>query len=148
MAKKITKSRDGLCCNWCSKWYHAFGISNVKVDINKCNELIHNLDIATKTKIKAVENKSQINRDMIEIIKNHNEILQKRLNRCDFIINGLPRNHPNLTNVVQHLFNHLGVEVNNSDINVCFFINNGNSVLVKLNSMYKRDAIMGSYFKT
>ncbi|KAI8115013.1 hypothetical protein CVS40_12694 [Lucilia cuprina] len=84
---------------------------------------------------------------MIEMVKNQNDILQKRLNHI-IVINGLPKNQPNVINVVQNIFKHLNVHLIESDINVCFFINNGNSVLVKLNSMFKRDAIMNNYFKT
>ncbi|KAI8126376.1 hypothetical protein FF38_06060 [Lucilia cuprina] len=108
-------------------------LKELKDDITNCNQLIKYVDDTNYNKIKELEDK--------------NEILQRRFNRPDIIINGLPRKDIKLCDIVLKIFNFLDVNVSFHDLNVCTYINNRKSVLVKFNSLLKRDAVMHSYFK-
>lgn len=108
-------------------------ITALKHDVNVCNKKINNVDESYRKKIKTLEDK--------------NEILQSRFNKADIIISGLPRKELNLKKTVINIFKILNGNVSDSDLNVCCFINNRHSVLIKLNSVLKRNMIMRNYFK-
>lgn len=76
-----------------------------------------------------------------------NSILQRRLNRADIIIKGLPKSIRKLTEPILNIATQCGVSLSGSDIQHCTYIHNGRSVLVKLNSVQCRDAIMMNFAK-
>lgn len=109
-------------------------IKELRKDIENCHKMVNYVDASTTKKIK--------------ILEDQNEILHKRLNRADIIINGFDKNQENINDIVLEIFKELKVDITNSDISICCFINGGYSVLVKLNSCFKRDLIMSNYHKT
>lgn len=108
-------------------------IKALNEDVTICTQMIERNDAKTCTVIKQLEDK--------------NEVLQKRFNRPDIIINGLPRKDIKLTEVVLKIFEFLGVNITIHDLNICCYINNRKCVLIKFNSLVKRDAVMRNYFK-
>lgn len=108
-------------------------IHEIKDDISKCDQLINKVNDETCMKIKSLEQK--------------NEVLQSRFNKQDIIINGLPREKINIRKAVLSICQILNGNVTESDLNVCCYINNRRSVLVKFNSLLKRNIIMQNYFK-
>lgn len=80
-------------------------------------------------------------------LENKNEVMQRRFNRADIIINGLPRTQIQLREVIFKICKVLNVSIVDHDLCVCTFINNRKSVLVKFNSVIKRDLVLRSYFK-
>ncbi|KNC33243.1 hypothetical protein FF38_14547 [Lucilia cuprina] len=109
-------------------------LTELKNDIDNCNKMIKFIDSSTTNKILFLEDQ--------------NEVLNKRLNRSDILINGLPKYHDNINELVVKIFKQLNADINPGDINNCYFINQGNTVLVKLNNIPKRDLVMRNYFKT
>lgn len=108
-------------------------IKSLNDDMMNCNNLIKHVDEENSKRVKQLEDK--------------NEILQKRFNRPDIIINGLPRKDIKLKETVFKLCKFLGVNVSEQDLNICCYINNRKCVLLKFNSLLKRDAVMQNYFK-
>lgn len=106
----------------------------LKVDLDNYNTLLKQLDESTS--------------NSINFLEDQNEILQRRLNRSDILINGLPKYQENFTDLVIKIFKELHVDIDAHDLNNCYFINNGNTILVQLNSIAKRDLAMQNYFKT
>lgn len=120
-------------------------LAEVKLELGtKLSELTKSIDICNK-KIDSVELSSN---KRIKNLEDQNEILHKRLNRADIIINGFSQNQADIYAIALKIFEELKVDVCDSDISLCCFINNGFSVLVKFNSISKRDLIMSNYFKT
>ncbi|XP_073825146.1 uncharacterized protein [Musca autumnalis] len=74
-----------------------------------------------------------------------NDILTRRLNRSNVIINGLPDGIKMLREPVMKIASLCGIDIRPSDINHCCYISKGKSILVKFNSVYLRDGLMASY---
>lgn len=108
--------------------------TELRKDIDSCNKLIEFIDNSTAKKIKFLEEQ--------------NEVLLKRNNRNDILINGLPKYQENIYDIVMKIFKELEVNIELNDIINCHFINNGNTVLVKVNNVRKRDLAMMNYFKS
>lgn len=109
-------------------------VNNMKADINTCTTLINNIDNSTSTKIYALE---------LE-----NDILHRRINRGNIVLNGLPAALEDLTKVITSLCSFYGFNVSCHDIYHVCYINNKKLVLVKFNNVNLRDRIMKEYFKT
>lgn len=106
----------------------------LKSDIDICNKKIKSLESSTTNKIILLEQK--------------NEILQKRLNRSDILINGFPKYQENINDLIFKICKAVNVNIEPYDINNYYFINHGNTVLVKFNNIIKRDVVMQNYFKS
>lgn len=109
-------------------------VKELKSDIVNCSKLINHVESSTTVKITQLE---------IE-----NNMLHRKFNRADFIINGLPNNLIDLSSVIFDLGSFYKIPIVVRDINHVCYINSKRSVLVKLNSVSLRDAIMREYFKT
>ncbi|XP_061390345.1 uncharacterized protein LOC133325636 [Musca vetustissima] len=81
-------------------------------------------------------------------LQTHNDILQRRLNRADIVINGLPDGIRDLRQPITKIFAFCNVTVSSADIQHICYMSKGKSVLVKLNSVYLRDTIMANYHKS
>lgn len=109
-------------------------VNNMKADIVTCTKLINTIDNATSAKIATLE---------LE-----NDILHRRINRANIVLNGLPAALGDLTSAITSLCSFYGINVSNHDIYHICYINNKKLVLVKFNSVSLRDRIMKEYFKT
>lgn len=63
-------------------------------------------------------------------------------------INGLSDCLGNVRNTIIDLASFYEIAINPQDINLAFYTTNKKSVLVKFNSVFLRDQIMGEYFKS
>lgn len=77
-----------------------------------------------------------------------NMIQQRRLNRADILINGLPQSIRNLREPVTKVAQLCNVQLHPCDIQHCCYIYGGKTILVKFNSIHIRDKIMANYFRT
>lgn len=84
---------------------------------------------------------------VIQDLELHNDILQRRLNRADIVVSGLPDKIKDLRGLVIKIASLCRVNLDPRDIQHCCYIFSGKSVLVKLNSVYARDLIMANYYK-
>lgn len=107
-----------------------------------------------KEKLLHVECQNKDLRGIAEDCKNqlaaaerHNSIVQRRLNRADILINGLPRSIADLRQPVVKIAEICNVYLNPTDIQHCCYIYGGKSVLVKFNSIHTRDTIMANFFR-
>lgn len=84
----------------------------------------------------------------IKKLEQENNSLRRQINRNDIIVYGLSgtMTAEKMHKIVFNIGKVLDVEINNNDLNVCTYIHNKKSVLVKLNSVYKRDIVMKKYF--
>lgn len=103
-------------------------VQMMKSDLKHCFDVVKVLDDATN--------------DKLEKLQVHNSILQRRLNRTNIVIWGLPRNIKDLRVPVLKIFSLCNVSVLNTDIQHCTYFARGKAVLVKLNSVQVRDAVM------
>lgn len=94
--------------------------------------------------IKAVENDTQ---NKLRSLEDQNEVLHKRLNQADMIVNGFPRNYVNMKAEVLKICDKLNVDIDAAEISLCSFINNGHSVLVKFKSIDSKLSVMANYYK-
>lgn len=77
----------------------------------------------------------------------HNNILQRRLNRADIIVKGLPKHIKNIRVPVLKIASLCGLPISHDGIQHCTYIHNGRSVLVKFNSVQHRDKLMMNFSK-
>lgn len=103
-------------------------------DILRCIKRVNQLDSSTSDKFSALEYET--------------DILYRRLNRPNFIINGLPTGLPDLLDPIIKIGSIFNVTLTDSNIQQLCYINKGKSVLVRLNNVSLRDKIMKEYFKT
>lgn len=103
-------------------------ISELKSDIDSCNTN----NKATASKVSALE---------IE-----NNVLHKRMNRCDIIATGMSHSN-NIMDTVLSLAEFLNVPITAHDIQQCCFVDKKDKILIKFNSADKKDLLMESYFK-
>lgn len=103
-------------------------------DIINCSKLIKHVDSSTSSKIAALEDE--------------NNLLHKRINRADIVVNGLPSGLDDLCDVAVKIFAHYNIIISKNDIyHVCYMYNH-KSILIKLNSVILRDSLMNEYYKT
>lgn len=107
------------------------GDCDIKSDLKNCYNMIKHVDDIANQKIHSLEIK--------------NSILQRRLNRSDIIIKGLPKYIKNLRKPIIKIASLCNVCIYYSDIQHCTYFNGGKSVIVKFNSVQIRDAIMINY---
>ncbi|XP_046812617.1 uncharacterized protein LOC124421441 [Lucilia cuprina] len=103
-------------------------ISELRSDIDFC----HKNNKATESKV------SQLEID--------NNVLHKRLNRCDIIATGMSHSN-NIMETIKSLGEFLDVTISDNDIQQCCFINKKGKILIKFNSVKKKDLLMEKYFK-
>lgn len=108
-------------------------IKKLNEEVSSCSKLIKHVDETASAKIKKLEDQY--------------EVLQKRFNKLDIIVNGLPRDKIDIKKTVFTIFKSINVITTENDINTCCYINNRNSVLVKFNFLSKKDEVMRNYFK-
>lgn len=111
----------------------------------------HLEDISNKlnncvTKVDKLEEETSLKFKQLEI---ENNSLRRLLNRADIIISGIPSNIKSscLIKVVMNICKHYKVAMALSEINTCCWIHKKKDVLVKFNSISKRDLIMDKYHK-
>lgn len=109
-------------------------LKNVKSDVAQCYSVIKGVDEATGAKINAL------------IAKNN--VLERRLNRSDILVSGLPNKMDKIRDYVIKIAQLVGVNVSMQDINHCCYIKGSKCILVKFNSVYLRDLVMKNYFKS
>jgi len=84
----------------------------------------------------------------ISSVEIQNNAVQRRMNRSDIIISGLPAGLQNLAEPVIAIAKHFGVVVVKADILHCCLVHRKTAVLVKFNSIELRDKIMSEYIST
>ncbi|KNC29124.1 hypothetical protein FF38_05451 [Lucilia cuprina] len=109
-------------------------IKDMKSEIIDCNKLIQYVDSSASKKITALEEE--------------NNILHKRFNRADIVINGLPAGMGDLVAVGVKIGSIHDVQISENDIyHVCYF-NNRKAILIKFNRVSLRDKIMKQYLSS
>ena len=83
----------------------------------------------------------------ISALELDNNLLNKRLNRNDVVISGLPVGIDDLFSTVKAIGNYLGVNVLAGDLQFGSYINNNKAVLVKFVNTSLRVKLMSEYFK-
>lgn len=109
-------------------------VAELKSSVNDCVKRVNEVESVTLKKIPALEAEDNV--------------LHRRINRCDFLISGLPEGLNDLEAPVIALGAHYKIPIVSQDINTVCYINRRKQILVKLNKMSKRDAIMKEYFRT
>lgn len=109
-------------------------VAEMKSSINDCAKRLQHVETVMAHKIPALETADNA--------------LHRKFNRCDFLIGGLPEGIADLEAAVISLGAVFNVTITGQDINTACYINNRKKILVKLNSLIKRDNIMKEYFKT
>ncbi|KNC31776.1 hypothetical protein FF38_02906 [Lucilia cuprina] len=109
-------------------------LSKMKSDVKHCYSFVKEIDKTTNRKMEALMAK--------------NNVLERRFNRSDILISGLPNKMDQIHNYVIKIAQLVGVHITDVDINHCCFIKNQKCILVKFNSVYIRDNIMKKYYKS
>lgn len=109
-------------------------IKDLKEDLSSCHRKISNVKQVVEMKC--------------EHLEKQNRILQRRLNRSNIVINGLPRGIQNIRVPIENIVRHCKISINHVDIQHCCYFAGGKSILVKFNSVQTRDALMASYHKS
>lgn len=108
-------------------------IKDIKSEIDNCCNVVKHIDVVTGGKINSLEIQSNID--------------QRRLNRSNIIIRGLPKSIANLREPIIKIGNKCNVDISNADIHHCTYFRGDKAVLVKFNSVQVRDQIMINYHK-
>lgn len=106
-------------------------VEQVKTDLKHCFDVVNVVDNVASGRIANLELQ--------------NSILQRRLNRADVIIRGLPNGILNLREPILKIASLCKVCISNADIQHCTYFARGKAVIVKFNSVQIRDALMISY---
>lgn len=89
-------------------------------------------------------------KEKVQALMLDNESIKRHMYRGDVIIRGIDANFIKSTDELYEsvfkIAKSLNMELNHYDINLCTFIQNKTSILVKFNSVYKRDNFMHNYF--
>lgn len=109
-------------------------IKEIKPDIVTCNKLIDKISASTTSKLSALETE--------------NNILHRRLNRGDIVVNGLPSGLNNLSSTVISLCNHYNIRISEQNLNHVCYMSDRKLILVKFNNVNVRDSLMKEYYKT
>lgn len=116
----------------------------VKEDVNACKQ--HIMDLERQKKI--LENEVRDCKSRLRNSEIQSSVMQRRLNRADIIVNGLPRSIHHLREPIVNIAKLCKVDLNPADIQHCCYIFGGRAVLVKFNSVHLRDTIMANYFRS
>lgn len=108
-------------------------VKDVKSDLKNCCNMIKYVDSSNGDKIHQLQLQSNIN--------------QRRLNRSNIIVRGLPKSISNLRDPIIKICSVCDVTVTNSDIQHCTYFGGDKAVLVKFNSVQLRDQIMINHHK-
>lgn len=109
-------------------------IKEVTAEISNCYSIVKHAELDLNNKIKALETTCSIQ--------------QRRLNRADIVITGIPKGIKHLRDPVKKIASLCNVELDDRDIQHATYFAQGKSVLVKFNSVYTRDLIMRNYIKS
>lgn len=112
---------------------NATDVEQIKSDLKSCFNVVKVVDDAANKRLAHLEMQ--------------NNIQQRRLNRSNIIILGLPKKIKDLRKHVLKIGSLCNVRVLNADIQHCTYFSGGKKVLVKFNSVQTRDAIMINYHK-
>lgn len=123
---------DGLIENFRSEIVGE--ITKIRSDVEHCYSVIKEVDKSSSAKVNAL------------IIKNN--VLERRLNRSDILIMGLPNKMDKIREYVIKIAQLVDVNITLSDINHCCYIKSRKCILAKFNSVYLRDTIMKNYYKS
>lgn len=84
----------------------------------------------------------------IQHLEHENNSLRRQINRSDIVVHGLSAEMTvdEMHNTLFEMGKVLDVEINHNDVNLCTYIRRKKSMLVKFNSIYKRDMLMKKYF--
>lgn len=109
-------------------------LSEIKTDLAKSLTRSKNFEEYTDSKLANLERE--------------NNNIRKQLNRSDIIVTGIPADDPktaNLYDVAISLGKACDVNISEYDVNFCTWIKKKSAVLIKFNSVFKRDNIMKNY---
>ncbi|XP_073822343.1 uncharacterized protein [Musca autumnalis] len=85
--------------------------------------------------------------DRICELEKFNSVLQRRLNRANVVIRGLPDNIRDLRAQIINIAKVCGIQLDRRDLMQCCYISDRRAVLVKFNSVQDRDALMRNFAK-
>ncbi|XP_037825488.1 uncharacterized protein LOC119613538 [Lucilia sericata] len=105
----------------------------IKSDLKHCFDVVKVVDNAANSKLIKLETQASI--------------LQRRLNRANVVIWGLPKKIKDLRTPVRKIFSLCNVSVSDTDLQHCTYFAGGKAVLVKFNSIQVRDIVMFNYNK-
>lgn len=108
-------------------------VDQIKSDTKSCFDLVNVVDKAADRRMASLER--------------HNNILQRRMNRSNIVIVGLPKNIKDLRQHILKICLLCKVEVSCKEIQHCTYFASGKKVLVKFNSVQVRDEVMINYHK-
>lgn len=108
-------------------------VEQMKSDLRNCFDVVNVVDNAANRRISDLQMQ--------------NNILQRRLNRSNIIIMGLPKRIKDLRKPIVKICSLCNIRVSYTDIQHCTYFAGGKKVLVKFNSVQIRDEIMISYHK-
>ncbi|XP_073827001.1 uncharacterized protein [Musca autumnalis] len=127
------------------------GLRKVTDDVKNCEDKIGSISTTIENINKEIgickSSMSVIStlQKRIENMEIQNGILQRRLNRSNIIINGLPTGLHNISEFVARIAAICNVCINPIDLQHCCYFAGGKSILVKFNSVLLRDTIMANY---
>lgn len=87
-------------------------------------------------------------RKKIADLEDENNMLHKRLNRADIVVNGLPDGLSDFMVIIRDIGKIYNLDISTHDINYACYFNNRKSVLYKFNNVFLRDNLMREYFKS
>lgn len=108
-------------------------VENIQLDVTHNYDIMKKVDEAASRRICSLERQ--------------NSILQRRLNRSNIVIKGLPKNIKELREVFIKIASLCNIFLSKSDIQHITYFSNGKAVLVKLTSVQTRDEIMSNFSK-
>lgn len=111
-------------------------LNNIRMELTNCVATIKRDKEYLETKIKKLE---------IE-----NNIIRKQLNRGDILISGLPSTMSldEMYEIVPKICKVYDIDVLPSDVSYCSWIRNKTVMMVKFNSIRKKDELLKRYFKS
>lgn len=118
-------------------------LRKLKEEVETCKQQL--LEVRNENSI--LKGKVKICSEQIKAAERQSSVTQRRLNRADILISGLPQSIHNLREPVIKIAQICKVDLHPADIQHCCYIYGGKTVLVKLNSVHARDAIMANYFR-
>lgn len=108
-------------------------VNKLQSEVQSSCGILNQVDVKHTNKINDLEN--QIN------------VFQRRQNRANILVKGLPHGIKNLREPIVKIGSICNIQLSPLDINHCCYISSGNSVLVKFNSVHIRDCIMVNFSK-
>ncbi|XP_058974227.1 uncharacterized protein LOC131804754 isoform X2 [Musca domestica] len=122
-------------------------ISEVKRDVVELKKAVVELKMTvSEVKSTALLAEKKL-ADRISELESFNNVLQRRLNRADIIIRGLPENIKDLRSFVVKVANLCGLQLSHGDMQQCCYISERRAVLVKFNSIQTRDSLIRRFVK-